>query len=210
MEEIEVSLGEGHAIELELRKGTAHNHPLMAIWTEDTAGNYIETIFVARSIGSGIFEHGKSEKGQWMPGPVQRPAALPYWWHRLGYLPTPDNPVPDAVSGPTPQGDFRLKAYLPDSYPKQFHVLMEINQSWDWNEFWTNDRFPDNEAYISSSQPALVYRAALDMDKPGGGYSMKLIGHSHYAGEDGSLNANTESITTAASIAASIRIRVVD
>ena len=31
--------------------GPAHNHPLMAIWIEDTGGRYLETLYVAKSIG---------------------------------------------------------------------------------------------------------------------------------------------------------------
>ena len=39
---------------------------------------------------------------------------------------------------------------------------MEINQNWDWNEYWTNDKYPDDENYKMSCQPALVYEAVID------------------------------------------------
>ncbi|MBW6461035.1 MAG: DUF2271 domain-containing protein [Bacteroidales bacterium] len=43
----------------------------MVIWLEDMDGKYIETLYVAESIGKGIFRHGEKAKGQWMPGPIR-------------------------------------------------------------------------------------------------------------------------------------------
>ena len=98
--------GLGVSIELDFLKGEGHNHPLMAVWIEDTSGKYIETLFVAESIGKGVFAHGKESGGKWQQGPLRRPAALPYWSHKRGireddgyYIPTPDNPLPDAITG---------------------------------------------------------------------------------------------------------------
>ena len=41
----------GISIDIIFQKGSAHNHPLMALWLEDMTGNYIQTLFVAESIG---------------------------------------------------------------------------------------------------------------------------------------------------------------
>jgi hypothetical protein len=199
----------GLLLEVEFRKGPAHNHPLMAVWIEDTAGNYIETLYVAASIGTGIFGHGRVTAGHWEPGPVKRPAALPYWWHKYGGLPDVDNPVPDAITGPTPTGDFRLQAVSTAMLPDVFYVLLEVNQSWDWNEYWTNTRYPGNADYMSSSQPALVYAARLEKGGETAVYEMKLIGHSHYAGADGELYRDISTFTTAKNIAAAIRVRII-
>lgn len=202
------ALAGGLALEVEFRKGPGHNHPLMAVWLEDEDGSYIETLYVAKSIGTGIFGHGTVKEGHWAPGPVSRPAALPRWWHLYGYLPGPDNPVPDAITGPTPEADFILETKSTVDLPSRFRVVMEINQSWDWNEYWSNVKYPDNEAYKTSSQPAVVYEAVVDRDVPEKIYPMQLVGRSHYAGEDGKLYNDLETLTTAREIAASVKVRI--
>ena len=197
---------EGYPIHVVFRKGIEHNHPLMAIWVEDASGNYIETLYVARSIGTGIFGHGRIEDGQWEPGPVSRPAALPYWWHKYGELPAPESPVPDAITGPTPEADFYLDTRIIESIQDTFKVLLEINQSWDWNEFWTNDLYPGNIDYETSSQPALVYEVLVDRSGSDQVFLMTLSGHSHYAGENGKLYKDLSTITSAKNITGSIKV----
>jgi hypothetical protein len=207
--------GQGISIEVKFLKGESHNHPLMAIWLEDNDGRYIETIYVAESIGKGIFAHGDKSNGEWQAGPVRRPAALPYWGHKRGikaedglYIPTPEDPMPDAVTGPTPAGDFILYGKSSVTAPGQFRILCEINQSWDWNEFWTNTKYPDDVDYKTSSQPAIVYEAKINPDSGQGEYAMAPIGHSHYSGRDGSLTNDLGTITTALTIAQSITIKI--
>lgn len=204
---INIAIGDGSVLEIDFTMGPGHNHPLMAVWTEDENGNYIETVYVAKSIGTGVFGHATVSEGHWEPGPIKRPAALPYWSHRYGSLPDPENPVPDAITGPTPGSNFVIRAQLPSGYPEKFSVLMEINQSWDWNEYWTNSLYPDDKDYMSSSQPAVVYKAVVEVDGSGNEYVMELIGRSHYAGADGRLYTNTESLTSAKEIAAVIKVR---
>jgi len=207
--------GKGISVNLEFRKGSSHNHPLMVIWTEDTAGKYIETLYVSESIGKGIFRHGDRSQGHWMPGPIRRPAALPYWSHKRGiqaddgyYLPTPESPMPDAVSGPTPSGNFILESKTTNSKPERFNILLEINQSWDWNEYWSNSKFPGDENYRTSSQPSIIYQATMDLNATTGEYSMKAIGHGHYAGADGNLYTDLSTLTTALQIVQSINISI--
>jgi len=196
----------GIPIKVEFLKGTSHNHPLMAIWLEDTDGNYLETLYVSESIGTGVFGHGKVSNGNWEPGPVSRPAALPYWWHKWGYLPDTSQPVPDAITGPTPDSDFILRSNADPSSPDKFRVLMEINQSWDWNEFWPNDKYPDNVNYKTSSQPAIVYATLVDRLDENTVFFMHPIGHSQYAGENGKLYTDISSLTTAREIAGVIKV----
>lgn len=208
--------GEGPSLEIEMIRGEGHNHPLMAIWVEDLDGGFIQTLFIAESIGKGVFRHGDSSRGFWMPGEIRRPAALPYWGHRRGiraddglYIPTPEDPVADAYSGPTPEKSFILHTRLDEPGPKQFRVLFEINQTWDWNEYWTNNRYPDDEEYKTSCQPALVYAATIDLDRSETEYQMEIIGRSHHSGADGTLYDDIETLTTALHIAEEIYVRVV-
>lgn len=207
--------GKGIAINLRFIKGPSHNYPLMAIWLEDTAGHYIETLYVAESIGKGVFQHGDKSAGFWQPGQIRRPAALPYWGHQRGiqapdgyYLPTPENPVADAVTGPTPSGSFVMESRATGSLPTVFMVMMEINQSWDWNEYWTNNKFPDDIQYKTSSQPAVVYAARIDLNSGQSVFEMKAIGHSHYSGRDGNLYSDLATLTTALDIVGSAEVVV--
>ncbi len=208
---------EGPVMEVVFRRGSAHNHPLMAVWLEDTSGQYIRTLYVAESIGRGVFRHGDPSEGRWQPGPVRRPAALPYWGHQRGiraedgyYLPTPDDPVPDAITGPTPKGSFLLHSRVPASLTREFNVLLELNQSWDWNEYWTNNKFPGDQHYMSSSQPALVYKASIKPDDGISEYELNPVGHSHWSGQNGNLYEDLGTITTALEIAETITVRFPD
>ncbi len=207
----------GAALELVFIRGDAHNHPLMAVWLEDLDSNYIQTLYVAESIGKGVFRHGDPSSGRWQPGPVRRPAALPYWGHQRGvqaddgyYIPTRDNPVPDALTGATPKNSFILRSHAHGNDIRQFRVLFEINQSWNWNEYWTNDKFPGDEHYMTSSQPAVVYEARIDLDDGQDQYELKPIGHSHWSGQDGRLFRNLSTITTALEIAETITLQIID
>jgi hypothetical protein len=170
---------------------------------------------VARSIATGIFNYGDNSSGKWTRGEVRRPAALPYWGHKRGikaddglYLPTPSDPVPDAYTGATPQNNFVLNSRLDKKGPQVFNVLLEINQPWDWNDFWTNNKYPDNADYKSSAQPAVVYMATIDLRKEIALYPMELIGHSHYSGETGELYSDTSTLTSAKKIAGQIIVKV--
>lgn len=209
------TLGKGISIEIEFTKGKAHNHPLMAIWAEDTSGNYIQTLYISESIAKGVFKYGKKDKGKWMPGESRRPAALPYWSRKRNvkeadglYIPTSKTPISDAYTGATPSGDFILKTRTDENKYRIIHILFEINQSWDWNEYWTNDKFPGDKDYKTSSQPALVYSATIDLQKQGAVYELKPIGRSHYAGADGKLYSDLNTMTTAMKIASKILVRV--
>lgn len=209
--------GKGPKIEVEMTRGEGHNHPLMAIWIENEEGQFIQTLYVAESIGKGVFQHGDASRGFWKPGEIQRPAALPYWSHKRGilaengkFLPTPTNPVPDAYTGPTPGQSFILNTRLDEAGLQKFNVLFEINQTWDWNEYWTNNKFPDDEEYKTSCQPAVVYSLSIDLDNPRGDHQMEIIGRSHYSGATGELFSDLETLSTALHIAEEIKVRIIE
>jgi hypothetical protein len=205
----------GMPLEIFFEKGKAFNHPLMAIWVEDLDGNYLQTLYVAQSIAKGYYRHGDSSSGRWMPGPMRRPAALPYWGHKRGvqaedglYMPSQAQPMEDAITGATPKTNFMLKTQTPKADARRFNVLFEINQSWDWNHYWHNNKFPDDEEYKTSAQPALVYKATIDLDSGNEIFEMKAIGHSHWSGANGELSEDISTITTALNIAKSISLRI--
>ena len=204
----------GTSLVLKFEKGKQHNHPLFAVWLADMNGKFIETLYVSESIGKGTFPRADRKKGSWMAGPIQRPAALPYWAHQrnilneLGtYNPTPSHPEMDGNTGATPQASFVLNLKSSKELSGNYLVFLELNQSWDWNEFWYNDRFPGNKEYMTSSQPALVYSVLIDTRQKAS-FMLKPVGHSSYDGSDGSLTSDLSSITTALKIAKSISVEV--
>lgn len=206
----------GIGLTIDFEKGVSHNHPLMAFWIEDMNGTYIQTLFVARSIARGVFAYADQSTGKWESGELLRPAALPYWSHKRNVPNSKGNYMPehgysevaDAVSGPTPTADFRLITRT-DSMPGgKFRVLCELNQAWDWNQYWTNNKFPDDREYKTSAQPAVVYEAVVDPSVPDKPVRMHLAGRSNASGADGLLYNDVKTLTTALQIAASIAVNV--
>jgi hypothetical protein len=206
----------GTALEISFTKGRAHNYPTFAFWIEDLEGNYLETLYVTGYFGSGIFGHGSLGENKWdnKPGRAERPSALPYWLHqRAGsggkvIVPSPEHPVPDAITSATPSGSFLLKTRALKQLPQRFRLVMEINQPWDWNEYWNNSRFPGEFNYSVSCQPALIYAVTVDRSKVGTEFFLNPIGHSHYSGLDGELYTDLTTITTAKDIVQKVSVKL--
>ena len=123
-------------------------------------------------------------------------------------MPTPKQPVADAYTGATPSTSFVLHAKTEKPLNGKYKIILELNQSWDWNEYWTNDKFPNDKEYKTSSQPALVYSADIETASPTLEYVLKVIGHSHYSGADGSLDTDLSTMTTALKIAKKITVKL--
>jgi hypothetical protein len=204
----------GTTLQLKFEKGKQHNHPLFAVWLADANGKFIETLYVSESIGKGVFPRVDRKKGAWEAGAIQRPAALPYWAHQRNilnefgtYNPSQAHPESDGNTGATPQSSFVMQLKSSFALKGTYQIFVELNQSWDWNEFWYNDRFPGNKEYMTSSQPALVYSALIDSNQKQT-YVLKPVGHSSYDGTNGSLTTDLSSLTTALKIARSIVVEV--
>lgn len=208
---------EGLSFDVAFLKGKHHNHPSFVFWIEDLDGNFIETLFVTKYVGTGVFGYQYDGQGKWenKSGPTKQPATLPYWLHKRGveadgetFLPTPEAPVADAITGATPKNDFKLAVNAENDLPQKFKILMEINQPWDWNEYWNNGLYPNDQYYKTSCQPALVYAVTIDQSKLDVQYYLNPIGHSHYSGKDGELYTDISSFTTAAEIVNKVIVRI--
>ena len=207
--------GKGPSIYLEFSRGSAHNHPSFVLWAEDMEGKFLQTLFITKAVGTSIYDHGDPSSGHWEPGEIRRPASLPYWAHQRGvqeadglYIPTLDNPVPDAYTGATPAGDFSLVSSFDEPPPRKFRILFEINQTWDWNEHWTNNKYPEDAEYKPSCQPAVVYMAEVDLDNRASSYTLEAAGHSHYAGRTGELFPDLSTLTTALEIVGNLTLKL--
>ncbi len=200
---------------LEFEAGKYFNNPTFAVWIEDMNETLVSTIFVTKSIATGKYGHAYSKDNIWLPdsGISIRPATLPYWLHKQTngniHSVSPQNPlVPDAVSGATPKGSFTIETAVSKQLPNKFRVLLEINQAWDWNEYYTNAEYPGNFEYKTSCQPSVIYAVTIDLQSPIKTYYLQPIGHGHYAGEDGLLYTDLRGHTTALQIAKSISVQL--
>jgi hypothetical protein len=207
--------GVGPTIELKFYGGPSLYYPLMAVWLEDEQGNYIQTLLVPRSVATGVFRYGSDASGKWVEAAKRSPQTLPYWSHKRGviasdglYMPDPSNPVPDAYSGATPTTSFTLRAKADKPLPNKFRVLFEVNQNWDWNEYWTNNKYPEDKNYLFNAQPAVVYESSVDLGDLRDRYVMQPVGHSHPTGKTGELFSDLSTLTTALQIADSIVVRI--
>jgi len=200
-------------ISVELKKGKAFQYPLFAIWIEDSLGNYIETLYISRVISSSTFDYGKKVGDNWESAILRRPEALPYWSHKRGiessdglFVPLNGSPDLDAVSGATPTSNFIINSRSNFNKNSDYRILVELNQSYDWNEYYAKDKFPNDRIYSGSGQvgqPSLIYAAEINSNdiEPTKHKIMKLIGHGHYSGKNGKLYKDLSNITTAKNIA---------
>ncbi|MDQ1332526.1 MAG: hypothetical protein QG576_561 [Bacteroidota bacterium] len=209
------TLGKGPEIIVDLSKGESFYYPLFAIWLEDVNGKYIQTLYVAEAVATGVFKYGRQENNKWITATKRAPQTLPYWAHKRGiiatdglYVPDSQTRVPDAYTGATPVQGFVLTSHADGALPERYKVMLEINQNWDWNEYWTNDKYPDDDNYKMSCQPALVYEAVVDSKSLKDYYSLNPVGHSHYSGKTGELFTDLSTLTTALHIVDSVIVKI--
>ncbi len=187
--------------------------PQMVIWLEDTNGNYLETLYITKKASNSSYIQSLFSSEE-----VRRPEALPHWSFARGVrsedglmTPSRDKPIADAITGATPVSSFNLNttAKVEETKVEQTKVeqtkvvvKLEVNRSFDFNETYSKDAFPDDAVYSgsgNSAQPSLIYYAEVDLE--GDRYNfMKLVGRGHHSGEDGAVYTDLEGITTAKEI----------
>jgi hypothetical protein len=188
--------------------------PQMAFWLADLDGNLVQTLYVTRRAG----------RQSWLGGAftgeardeMRRQSALPVWGHARGvqaedgvFLPTRDEPLPDAETGATPRGGFTRTFELPADLPAgSYHVFAEINQSLHYNETWA-EGLPEDDPHWSggeygSGQPSLVLRAEVQVGGDLHYEHLEVLGHGHPAGADGLVSADVSTLTTALQIAGAV------
>jgi hypothetical protein len=142
------SEGKGPEITIDFIRGKLFYYPLFAIWIEESDGKYIQTLYVAKSVATGIFQYAEQKHNKWQADPKRAPQTLPYWAHKRGvkasdglYMPDSGTAVADAYTGATPVTGFILTTHADNVLPDKYIVMLEINQNWDWNDYWTNDKY---------------------------------------------------------------------
>jgi len=205
----------GQMLRLNINKGKAFNHPTFVVWQEDLEGNFLRTVFITKSYATGIFGHANVGDSVWLnkPGRSIQPSALPYWTNKKGLIngktlvPTPENPYLDAYSGATPTGDFELRTAV-SMKDEEYRILLEVNQPWDWNNYWTNSKFGNNHAYKHSAQPSLIY--AVTVNRTDSVFYLNPIGHGEPIGENGKLFTDLSTISTAKDIFSELKVTILN
>lgn len=140
-----------------------------------------------------------------------RPESLPVFLHKRGkqtkggvFVPAGEELIVDAYSGATMTDNFLLQTRLKATQLDQVKIKFEVNNSFDFNKYYSSDRFPDDPIYSGngySAQPSLVYEATIDLKQDSANkqkyFPLTLVGHGHHSGKDGNIYPNLEKFTTA-------------
>ena len=157
--------------------------PQIAAWIEDEKGQYIATITVTY----------KSAKKNWRAAPqAGRPEALPVWNHKRQNNSISDDI--DTVSSATPKGSVEAKidrGLLING--NTYNVYLEINHSFDYNDYWTKDNSGVN------GQPSLIYHTQFTAGEP---CRKPLVptGYGSVDGSNGDITGGLENFTSALDI----------
>jgi len=179
--ELSVEPGEKWLGEMKIFIFSMDRTPQMAAWIDDKQGNYVSTIIVTN----------KNAKRKWIFAPKEgRPEALPVWNNRIQN----NTAQIDCVSAATSKGAVGVQIDN-DSLlnGQEYNVYLEINHSFDYNEFWT-----ENNSGVNG-QPSLIYHGKFFIDVPGK-IELNPIGYGSVDGSNGNIVKGLDGMTTALKI----------
>lgn len=197
---------EGEFIQpLYVTRAIATNNFINKVVKKDPNQVFDKHIFLGEdTVGFDVFEDGLDPDTK---DSRMRPESVPVFLHQLGvkanngfYLPTDNKLVVDGFSGATMTDNFIYSIKLNDKLSGQYRIRFEVNHSFDYNEYYSSDRFPDDPIYSGdgfTAQPSIIYQAIIDFDKPNQLLQMELVGHGHHSGQTGEIYADMSKLTTA-------------
>ena len=166
--------------------GIFKRKPQFAVWVEDETGDFLDTVFVTRTMGQEEF---------WFSSLKERPYVLPIWLplaraaRDRETLGVPDkNLVADTVTGATPSaGVFQLLWAVPDElFEKTVVFKVEVNARHDENE-----AYPDN-----FGQPSVLWRGEIHMGRETTLSFGSIVGHGAPDGATGAILTDMEGLDT--------------
>jgi hypothetical protein len=178
--------------------------PQIALWVQDTAGAFVENIFVTRCFGKQQWRMMKFPKDS-----CGRDMCMPYWLNKMrasgAKAPTRNASLPDAVTGATPPGSFTVTTKLKTAI-RVFDVCLELNKSFDLNDQYTKKSKPNPY----NGQPAVVYKARVNLDDTAATASdFVYAGHSGSEGKDAALYEKKDGISTALDMVKQAKVTLV-
>ena len=210
---IEMNMTNNIQLTIDLLRDTHYWHPQMAVWIEDHEGNYVETLFVSNATARGLFFGDRSKENfkildsnKNTSRNYRRVNALPVWSHKRNVIyedgltvPSRTSPLPDAITGATLVDNFKLKTSIRSL--TRFNLKIEINVAFDDNEYYSEYDFPDDTIFHNGTgqlgQPSIIFNTSINMTDGNDYYIAELIGHGHHSGQDGTINKNLSTLTTA-------------
>ncbi|MCG8572703.1 MAG: hypothetical protein MJB14_21435 [Spirochaetes bacterium] len=184
-----------------------NHNPQFVIWLADREGKYLDTILITQKSGKALWGYGENTRS---------PSCLPIWSYARNimtapdyFMPTSDQPVPDAITTATPKSSFIYPWAIPFQLTAdEYFINLEINMSYDYNLSFHKYLDKNHCNYHPfNGQPSLLYQGVLKTGKTEEQITLKLIGHGHIKGLDGSINPNLEKITTAKKMLKSVTVR---
>lgn len=184
--------GEGKKINIYFEKGSEWFHdikvflftikgsPQIAVWIEDGDGKFLETLYVS------------SKTAKWVKeGKQDRSDSLSVWSSRVkgSY---------DTVTGATVSE--KGSVYRKSAFSSKVVVFAEVNNSFDYNEFYTKKNSGVN------GQPSLIYSAEVDFSNKKT-YNLKLVGCGSVGKSDPLINRDLSKITTAKEIIKKVMVK---
>ncbi len=115
-------------------------------------------------------------------------------------VPALEGAIEDAYTGTTMLDNFLYTSTASSLLQGKYRLRFELNQSFDFNEYYSSDRFPDDDVYSGngySAQPSVIYEAIINFSAQQRVYVMSLIGHGHHSGRDGRIRPNVDKLSTA-------------
>lgn len=192
--------------------GPSHINPSFVLWIEDFSGKFLRTVFVTKSVGTGVYQMAQKTRGRWKKGPVYIEGALPVWAHRRGvrnkeggFTPMPETALPDAYSGATPMEHSRIYIRVNLDKLKKFRLFFEINQSHDFNDYFTEE-LNEEENLQSVGQPSIVYGKLIDLTSGQKKFKLLPLGYGDFAGQTGELYRGFDKFDTALWLIKSIEV----
>lgn len=186
---MEITLQKGDAYAAVVSQGFLEfvTTPLMAIWIEDENNNHIKTLYVS----SKLFE-------------IDRPAALPVWQHKSSTYKADD------LDGISSASNINHQGLIETTMPDKFSVFIEVNRSFDYNEYYHSDLEVGTDGYNTdyNGQPSLIYKATIIDLNQTTSLEFELIGHGSADGSNGKIMEDLTNITTAKNIIKSLSLQI--
>lgn len=204
------------------------NQPQMALWLEDSSGNYVSTIYVTHRTATQDWRAAPGEDKD----KIERESSLPVWMHQhqtRGIMAestcsgchdlhqfekkevSPDSRLA-AITGATPEKSFIKEWSIPNNLKSGMYLVKaEINHSKDFNEYYKEEAGVTDSSYsggkMGSGQPSVIWQGKLGIGGRSGHVSLERIGHGHPSGKDGEVYPGFDKMDTAVGIIESITVK---
>lgn len=174
-----------------------------AVWLTDDGGDFVDTVYVTRSVAKKGLGNRKGGLDAMLGG--ARASCLPVWAHARGvddgdgnFYPTKDHPLPDAITSATPKAGEFAWTWRPRKRlePGRYRFFVEVNKSFDKNEKHRYSWY--------RGQPSVIWQGILEIgDQASEGFAV-IIGHGDVAGADGRIHPDVSTLTTALGLIRSV------